>query len=681
MIDRVRKILTLIIKNPEIKTTDLASVLGLSRRQINYALSQLNDELKAQELPAINRSHTGKFSVPPEVFDWFVHFTKEEDFDSQEILSENERTTLILLMLITNTEYVSLNHLIDFLDVSKSTVTEDLKKAEEVAGKYAIEIIYNRVNGYQLSGSEHRILQMMSDLVKKHKISQLESVKKTLSPKITEEETVHLIHEVEQQLKVSYSDESIDYLQTSLRYLITRGISSKEEGKVFFEGQVRETPEYKTLRRLIKESKWPLSISYIEWVTLLFLASNIFEKKVTEDYISDQPLVNFIHQMVDSFQKQTFILVDDRKLFEKRILTHLRPACFRIKYNLSLGVYSLDSLVQDSNHAILIELMRELIQPIEHWLGKSFPRDELELLSYYFGFQLSNHDGITNKKERAVVICTNGVIVSKLMQENLSQLFPELHFLAAFSVRDFYRFSVDYDVVFTTVPLKTKLPQFIIDPVMSYKEQVSLRYRVLKELGLKEVDHAIDNLVKIIQENASITNLPKLKESLQYFFMMERDESPFENFRVLPPLSSYIKDTFVQVCDQQLTWQEALSLACQPLLENQIVDETFVADCSCQISEAGYAGYLGTKMCIPHTTVEHGVLKDGVAFLVCKEPVVFPEGHRIQIIAPLAFYDLTQHLRAVNQLAEISSDEAMIAQIMKAANEQDVFQLLKEFES
>ncbi|MDK8252364.1 PRD domain-containing protein, partial [Enterococcus faecalis] len=108
-------------------------------------------------------------------------------------------------------------------------------------------------------------------------------------------------------------------------------------------------------------------------------------------------------------QNQTLILIDDREDFERRILSHLRPACFRIRYNLSLGVYSIDSLIKDSNHAILIDLMKELIIPIENWLNKAFPNDELDLLSYYFGYQLSNHNKLNKQRQRAVVVCTNGV--------------------------------------------------------------------------------------------------------------------------------------------------------------------------------------------------------------------------------------------------------------------------------
>lgn len=133
-----------------------------------------------------------------------------------------------------------------------------------------------------------------------------------------------------------------------------------------------DTPEFRMLMILVHETGWSLSKSYMEWFTLLFLTSNIFESKTTQNYDSDQELRKLISQMVENFQNQTLILIDDREDFERRILSHLRPACFRIRYNLSLGVYSIDSLIKDSNHAILIDLMKELIIPIENWLNKAF---------------------------------------------------------------------------------------------------------------------------------------------------------------------------------------------------------------------------------------------------------------------------------------------------------------------
>lgn len=677
MNERIQRIFELLLKHPEIRLTEVASKLNLSKRQINYALNQFNEELLERGVPTVNRSHSGEITIPMEVIRLFAKQNKEET--KTPVYSEYERSALILLLLIMNHDYVSLNHLIDFLIVSKNTVLEDIKRAEWLGEKYDLSIKYDRLKGYQLIGSEHKILQLLSYVVQQYRISQREVIKEQLDLVISEEEVIHFIHEVEQFLHLSFSDESLDYLNSSIQYLVTRGVKKDIKEKSFFENHVRQTPEYRIISSLLFDTSWSLSQSYVEWLSLLFLTSNVFEKKTTQTYDSDKELRNLIFEMVEKFQNQTFIMIEDRENFESRILNHLRPACFRIQYNLSLGIHTLESLIQDSNHAILIELMKELILPIENWLGKAFPNDELELLSYYFGFQLGNSNGLSGKKSRAVVVCSNGVMVSKLMRENLKKLFPELHFLASFSVRDFYQFEDDYTVVFTTIPLKTLLPQYIINPIMSYEEQINLRYRVLQELGLNEMDHSIDTLMRIIQRNTHIDNYSRLKDEVQYFLLTEKDSLLSDQFRILPSLTHYLKPRYVQFVEKVENWQEAFRIACQPLLDDQVIINEFVVDCEKQIKKADYYGFLGEKMAIPHTRPENGVLKDGISFLVLKEPVEFPNGQWIYFIVPLAFYNLTRHLRAVNQLAELGSKKELLTQMINGQDVTKIYQEIRKY--
>lgn len=84
-------------------------------------------------------------------------------------------------------------------------------------------------------------------------------------------------------------------------------------------------------------------------------------------------------------------------------------------------------------------------------------------------------------------------------------------------MRDFYKFEADYDLVFTTTPLKSSMLQFMIEPIMTYQQQISLRYRVLSDLGITKVDRAMDELLTIIRKYANITNPVSLREELQYF--------------------------------------------------------------------------------------------------------------------------------------------------------------------
>lgn len=67
MNERQKGILTLLIKNPDFKIGNLEHELGLTRRQINYSLDQLNILLEDNNLPSIGRNKTGDFFIPSEI--------------------------------------------------------------------------------------------------------------------------------------------------------------------------------------------------------------------------------------------------------------------------------------------------------------------------------------------------------------------------------------------------------------------------------------------------------------------------------------------------------------------------------------------------------------------------------------------------------------------------------------
>lgn len=679
MNERVHSILKLIVKKPTIKMAELTDELSLTKRQVNYAIQQFNGELSINGLANITREHNGTFNLPLEV----IHLLQSQEqqnllLGEQDFFSDDERIALIPMYVSLQDEFISLDHLMELLHVSRNTVIEDLRKVNWFADKYSLNVSYTRQDGYFIKGLENRILQMISDLIKQTKLLRRESIKTILISHISEEEVIHLIHNMEQMMHFSYSDESFEYLLSSVRYILQRAIHNSDKEVTFFKEDLHGTPEYKFLRVLFQDTNWKLSIDYIEWISLLFLSSNISEQKTTQYYDSDQDLKILIKRMVDEFQKQTLIEVTDREVFESRILSHLRPACFRIKYRLSLGTYSMNSLIQDGNHAILNTLMKELIIPIENWIGKAFPYDELELLSYYFGIQLTNHRQWAPQKPRAVVVCANGIMVSKLMRDNLKKLFPEIQFLASFSIRDFYKFGVDYDLVFTTTQLKTNILQYVTNPIMNYKDQIGLRYRVLKDLGFSEVDQSIEDLVSIIKRYARVSDSRSLKEELALYLLQEQSNSPIENFKTLPSLTHFLKPDFIQVVAKKISWEDALTIACKPLLEYGIINERFIEDCKKQIVQKDYAGYLGQQTCIPHTTIENGVLKDGISLLVSKEPIEFPNGMNIHFVYPLSFYALTKHLRAVNQLADISNNEELLSNLVAEHNIKELYQIIRK---
>ncbi|EKZ7092333.1 helix-turn-helix domain-containing protein, partial [Listeria monocytogenes] len=64
------------------------------------------------------------------------------------------RASLIILMLTTGNEELSLNHFISELEVSKNTVLRDLKLVQKTLDKFNLEVKYSRMRGYLIDGDE-----------------------------------------------------------------------------------------------------------------------------------------------------------------------------------------------------------------------------------------------------------------------------------------------------------------------------------------------------------------------------------------------------------------------------------------------------------------------------------------------------------------------------------------------
>ena len=59
MNDRASQILNLLIKNPDYKVSNIEKLLNLTRRQVNYSLSQINNDLVQNNLPKITKNSDG----------------------------------------------------------------------------------------------------------------------------------------------------------------------------------------------------------------------------------------------------------------------------------------------------------------------------------------------------------------------------------------------------------------------------------------------------------------------------------------------------------------------------------------------------------------------------------------------------------------------------------------------
>lgn len=678
MNERALQIADRLLRNPDISVQMLEEELHLTRRQINYAIGQINDALRQAQLTAIHRQGNGTFLLP-EGFTQLIA-QEHEHQDESFIMDTIDRQTVLTFYLILAPEYISLQHLISLLDVTKNTVLNDIKQANDYAREhYHVSIVYSRAKGYYLDGGEREIRLLLIKLLQRHSLPLNQMF--TTAWCLPIEDMIHFIHQLEQRLQVNYSDTSFELLVKSFSAIVGRINSGHYHHCTFFHHEVDQTIDYQIVKQLVRE-EWQLAPDDVEWFTLECLAANTVVNNATLRLgggISDIDLKQIVHQMVIQFQNKTLIHIPAESKFERRLINHLRPACFRICFGFDLTMNTAAILPSSTvDHKLLKNLISELLCPLEQQLQASFPESEIELLTYYFGSQLmTTNQALLQKK--AVVVCNNGLVNSHILREKMTQLFPELHILAAISVRHFYHFSSDFDLVFTTVPLNTEVSQYVVSPIISHEQQINLRYRVLKEENLRDDDKRIHHLMTLIARYATIQDPEPLREALQHYFAIESQSPvPTSEDNDLPGLSDYLQPAFIQIIKQTMTWSNAVCTACQPLLNAGIITEEYVDKLVEQTATDQDYSFLSESFSIPHALfTQHGE-QEGIALAIFPHGVRHPNGQCIHFIAPIAIYNLTQHFRGINELATLSEDTALLQQLLQAKTAEEIYPLLFE---
>lgn len=650
--------------------------LSLTRRQINYAISLIDAELKKQDLPPIKRYRNGKFDFSPAIQKLLPIYSKQ---DLDKTYTDSERQALILLYLIFNKNYVSLDHFTSLLDYSKTTISYDLKEINRLIQRFKLKVVYSRLEGFSLVGSEDNIFHLATESTLKHIDLLTNNVVNRFNSNITiQKQSTILIMDIEDKFKATFSDKYFDALKVLIEAIKVRSLYITDTHQKI-DKFITQTKEYQYLKQhpFLKD----MDYEHVKWIALEILSSNLYNKNNVDYGLDEIQILKFIHQIVEGFKAKTFVKIKDQDQFEKRLLNHLRPACFRVKYDLpSLG--SIGKIQQD-NHEILMKIVTELVKPLELWLGTKFPENEIKLLTYYFGYQLvgnfETHD-INAPKYKAVVVCSNGIIMSKILIRELKKLFPEINFLFTMSAREFEKSNENFDVVFTTIPLKTSLSQYMVNANMGYSQKIGLRYRVLNNLGLEKTDTQVTEILNLISKYADVTDSSQLKTEIERVLIANKKESnksqPKEEF---PDLLAYIKPKYIQVIDTKIEWHVALRTALQPLIDDQKVEEKYYKELVNQIDNPYNYSFLGRYISIPHSSPDHGIKDDGISMLILKDPLLLPNNKKVRVIAPIAFFHRNRFLKAINQFASLAVDRDTVKRLINSPTSKQAYQVLKNY--
>lgn len=128
-----------------------------------------------------------------------------------------------------------------------------------------------------------------------------------------------------------------------------------------------------------------------------------------------------------------------------------------------------------------------------------------------------------------------------------------------------------------------------------------------------------------------------------------------------------------------LTWEDAIKVACQPLVEQKIIEPEYPGYIISNVHEFGPYIVIAPEICIPHAQEGEGVNDTAVAFMNIEEAVDFGPGadYKPRLFFVLASTDNEKHLNNLSELVTLLDDESIINAFVEARSKEDLEKILK----
>lgn len=682
MDERSNLLLKELLKNPIITNKELQEKFQFSRRQIDYSFKKINSWLDEQGKPQIQKMN-GQYRVDRKIFKLFEYVQQEEQVDFY-IPSERERAFLIILFILTREEELSLNHLMSELDVSKNTVLQDLKSVQKILIPFKLKVNYSRVDGYFLKGEEWDKRSAMLDAIQ-HIIRSYAGEQFLRKYMKISDQKIQYMHEqiirIEEHLNLTFVDNDLLTLPYSLEGIFKRIGQGKQIHTDFFieYSELSDTREYEAAQILIEdEAEIPKEERL--YITLQLLTSNVFQKgNLSGEELPK--LKNALRECLIEFEKKAVVHLVDKEILLEKLFAHFKPAYYRIKYNLTTDYRPLEKISREFK--ILHYFVNESINPLRNYLKCDVPENESMFIALFIGGHIvdKKENLNANSNLRAMVVCPNGLSISKLMEKSLYATFPEIDFYPAMSIREFNESEYDYDIVFSATPIETNKHLFVVNQMMDQEEKIELRRRVMSAVCMiDEKNASVDKLMELIDKFTVIKDRETLIDSLQ-LLMNRTYEKMHKKHSIESNIQLYELLTMnrIQRVEKVAGWHEAIQLASKPLLDSEKITQAYVETMQDQYPTVAEHIVLQGKIAIPHAETEKGVQGLGMSLLYIEEGLPNVDESLFHFIVVIAAVDKSSHFKALLQLMELSGDSRALSKLANSEAEAEMYDELVRF--
>ena len=578
------------------------------------------------------------------------------------VFLEEERQAMIFLLTFAQFEELSVYYFQDFLFVSKNTILKDLKKLRAALAERGVTLEYSRKIGFFLNGAEASIrgaaFYLLGILAASPNGNRLLYEGLSLkSPNLYTDVRLNFSMTIE-EFDLVFVPSRFEEMVYFISYLICRTenyeIDFSQEDQALLAPLIAHKASNQFLAHFSKIKNSSMESYYFTVIFMTVLQGEIQDTSLEFLLECSSEIIHEIERLsAIEFKNYRKLLLD---LFEIKMQYHE-----------------------------IFELTKLALFPLRKLVQKDIPDEEIGYFTILFGGEISNQrQKKRNAQLRALILCPSGISSSLIMKSELQELFPQIDFSETSSFEQFNHQGMDsaFDLIFSSVPVKTEKKLYVINPIMTQLEKNALMRRVQEDflfpkVLIPSVNEILDILIPHIELKNGIT-----KEKLYNIVQKKMNKEMKRREDDRPMLSELLTADMIQLTDRKMGWEEAIDTAADPLKKKEKINQSYIEAMINKVKDYGPFIHIGKGVALPHARPEDGVNELGMSLLKVDTPVLLSddEKHPIQIFICLAAIDNEMHLKALASLTRILSNKEKLDTLLNASTKEEILEIMTEGE-
>lgn len=648
-----------------IKIQTIADQMSVSKRSIYYDLNKINAWLRSNQIPEMKQQRSKGILIEEEDKRQIQALLFDTTIERQEQnYSPKERHRLEQCIIILRSKNLYIEDFMDICNVSRNTIIADLKVVSEALHRQGLNLVYTLKSGYRITGDaikKRAIFFLYFPPFWDYYFNNLCSIheKEKLKDILTR------LKKIEVELHTEYVSGTLSSLATFLNSL------EHQKDTIDFNDMDQEeiisTKEYHLVSFYFPDFEEKEKI----YLTLHLLGSRLQSIPINVTKTNNEQIDLFASYLVNEFEQISGIQYDARDELIEALKAHLSTSMYRYRYGIQLGNPMLENI--KTEYSELFKLTKSAFHRIRKLVHFDISDSEIAYLTLHFGAFMTPKNA-QEKTYRILIVCPNGIGAGNMIKNEIRTLVPQATQIQNISLSQ-YEANHDFDIVVSTVVLAQEKNLIVVHPILTDQDRVAiLRKCIYKE---PRANLQLEDLLSIAKKYVPDEHMDAFENEIRnYYSQSQIQKVPKKDFGFR--LLHYLQDSHIQIFEDNMTWDAALSESCQPLLQDGSITQEYIDAIIFDQCKRQLYMFLCDGLVLAHSNPKKGVNCIDVALSTFKKPVTFLNGRQAQIIISMGATDQTKHIKILNDIIEIFSKKKNLDMIVSMNSAEEIYDYISK---